>query len=218
VVRTRAYAGESAEDRRSGRQDRLFQAAFELLASDGVAGLTIRKVAAAAGVSTRYVYESFDNLEDLRTQAFDRAATEVASQALKAIGGADTDLVSQLKALLGALIRFASDEPQKTRLLLTDSFGDPALADRRQQMTETFAEGFALYVRFHLPESVPDQRVSLAARMLVGATAETFTARIHGALDYSDSELLDDMVDLFVGAIESLPSIQPLYQLATIPP
>jgi AcrR family transcriptional regulator len=203
-VQTRIYAGESAEDRRSGRQDRLIQAAFDLLASDGVAGMTIRKVAAAAGVSTRYVYESFANLEDLRTQAFDRAAVEVASQVVNAVGSADPDLVSQLEALLGALIRFASHEPEKVRLLLTDSFGDPVLAVRRQEMTETFAQGFALYVGLHLPESVPEQRVALAARMLVGATAETFVARIQGSFDYSDDELLHDMVALFLGAIRSL--------------
>jgi hypothetical protein len=71
-------------------------------------------------------------------------------------------------------------------------------------MTETFAQGFALYVGLHLPESVPEQRVALAARMLVGATAETFVARIQGGFDYSDDELLDDMVALFLGAIRSL--------------
>ena len=203
-MQTRIYAGESAEDRRSGRQDRLFQAAFDLLASDGVAGLTIRKVAAAAGISTRYVYESFANLEDLRSQAFDRAAVEVARQVIDAVGTAGPDLVSQLEALLGTLIHFASHEPEKVRLLLTDSFGDPALADRRQGMTETFAQGFALYVGLHLSESVPEKRVALAARMLVGATAETFTARIQGGFDYSDDDLLHDMVALFLGAIQSL--------------
>jgi AcrR family transcriptional regulator len=203
-VQTRTYAGATAEDRRGARQVQLIRAALDLLAAEGVAGLTVRKVAAAAGVSPRYVYESFTNLEDLRVQAFDRAAAEVAAEGLAAVAAADPDLSSQLAALLCALNRFASDEPAKVRLLLTDAFGDPALAVRRQQMTEAFATGFALYVRVHLPDSVPDRRVALTARMLVGATAETFTARIQGAFPYPDDELLDDMLALFLGAIRAL--------------
>ena len=61
----RVYGGVSAAQRREERRGRLIKAAGELLATDGIDDLTVRKVAAAAGLSPRFVYEGFTDLEDL---------------------------------------------------------------------------------------------------------------------------------------------------------
>ncbi len=75
-------------------------------------------------------------------------------------------------------------------------------------MTETFATGFSHYVRSYLPEpDRPGPAVDLAARFLVGATAETFTAWLQGALDYPRKQLIDDTVELFLGTIDALARI-----------
>ncbi|HEY4455906.1 MAG TPA: TetR/AcrR family transcriptional regulator, partial [Pseudonocardiaceae bacterium] len=81
----RTYGGASAQQRHDERRERLIRAVFDLLATDGTVGLTIRKVAATAGVSPRYVYEDFTDLDDLRCSTFDSAAEEIAGLVLDAV-------------------------------------------------------------------------------------------------------------------------------------
>jgi len=205
VSETRVYSGIPGAQRRLDRSDRLIAAAFELLAAEGTSGLTIRKVAAKAGLSTRYVYEGFTDLDNLMSIAFDTAAEEIGGKILDAVAVAERDPRAQLTAVIDTVATFVAEEPHKAKLLLTDSFGDPALAARRLRMTEVFSAGFSHYVRSYLP--APDntgQAVDLAARFLVGATAETFTAWLQGALPYPRQQLVDDTVELFLGTIETL--------------
>lgn len=206
---SRVYGGIPANERRSERRDRLLAAAFALLASDGTQGLTIRKIAAAAGVSTRYVYEDFADLEDLRCQAFDTAAEEVAVAAVDAAASVSPgDARGQLAAVIGALLDYADANPEKARLLLTDAFGDPALAVRRMRMSETFARGFSFYVRDYLPEGGSDQAAELTARVIVGGVAEIATAWVSGSLPFEKQALIDHQVELFLGAINAVHSLR----------
>jgi AcrR family transcriptional regulator len=208
VSETRVYSGIPGAQRRLDRSDRLIAAAFELLATDGTAGLTIRKVAAKAGLSTRYVYEGFTDLDNLMSIAFDTAAEEIGGKLIDAVAQAESDPRAQLTAVIDTVATFVTDEPHKAKLLLTDSFGDPTLAARRLKVTQVFSAGFSHYVRSYLPTPGKAGRtVDLAARFLVGATAETFTAWLQGALPYPRQQLVDDTVELFLGTIESLTRI-----------
>lgn len=204
----RTYGGASAQQRHDERRERLIRAVFDLLATDGTTGLTIRKVAVTAGVSPRYVYEDFTDLDDLRCQSFDSAAEEITGLVLDAVADLPPDPRVQLTAVFDAGARFAVEQPHKARFLLADSFGDPVLAQRRQRVSDTFAVGFSFYVRDYLPDpDAPGPAVELAARMLVGAATEIFTSWLNGSLKYSRQQLVDDMVDLFLGPINALTRI-----------
>ena len=204
---TRVYGGVAAGQRRTERRDRLVAAAFELLARDGTQGLTIRKIASAAGVSTRYVYEDFNNLEDLRCQAFDSAAEEVGTRAVEAAAGAPAgDARQQVTAVLSALFDFAAAQPAKAQLLLTDAYGDPVLASRRMRMSEIFAEGFSFYVREYLPAGISATSIELTARSIVGVVAEMARALASGSLPVDHQTLVDHQVEFVLGAIEGISS------------
>lgn len=202
---TRVYGGVAADQRRSARHDRLLSAAFELLARDGAQGLTIRKIAAAAGVSTRYVYEDFVDLEDLRCQAFDRAAEEVGVLAVEAAATVPKgDTRGQLTAVIEVLFDFVMDQPAKARLLLTDAYGDPVLAARRTKMSEVFARGFSFYVRDYLRPDLPDSAVQVTARAIIGSVAEIATAWVSGSLAYDKATLVEHQVEFVLGALNAI--------------
>lgn len=204
MATTRTYAGRTADDRRQARRVELIEAAIGLMSEHGVGGLTVRDVASAAGVSPRYIYESFDDLDDLRARTFDHTASEVVSAALDAVTAAAPALAARVEALLTTLLTYADEHPGQASLVLTDSFGDPTLAARRREMSRSFASAFGLFVRLHLPEPISEARLELATTMLVGATAEVVVARLHDGAPAFSPETVTDMRDLFLAMLSAV--------------
>lgn len=61
----RDYAGQSAQDRTAARRARLIEAGIRVFGQQGFRSATVRGLCSAAGLTDRYFYESFDNLEAL---------------------------------------------------------------------------------------------------------------------------------------------------------
>jgi AcrR family transcriptional regulator len=61
----RSYGGLTPEDRVAARRARFIEAGIELFGTQGFRAATVRGVCAAAGLTDRYFYESFDSLEAL---------------------------------------------------------------------------------------------------------------------------------------------------------
>ncbi|MTD12326.1 TetR family transcriptional regulator [Nakamurella sp. YIM 132087] len=72
------------------RRDRIVQACLEVIAADGVAGTSHRKVAALAGVPLGSMTYHFFGMEDLLRQAFSRFADEQADRFEQRMTGAGT--------------------------------------------------------------------------------------------------------------------------------
>lgn len=90
-------------------RDRLIEAGMTLLERDGIAGMTLRKTAALAGVSHAAPAHHFDGLPGLMTGiatcAFQRFATAMELR----IAAAAPDRVSRLQAICAGYLDFASD-------------------------------------------------------------------------------------------------------------
>src|SRR5580658_5813784 len=84
----RRYRGLSVEERREQRRERLLAAGLELFGTDGYAGSSIRAISAAAGLNSRYFYESFSSREDLLYHVYQAAVREVATAIVDATAGA----------------------------------------------------------------------------------------------------------------------------------
>src|SRR6516225_11124270 len=68
----RPYAGLAMEERVAARRARFIEAGIELFGTQGFRGATVRGVCAAAGLTDRYFYESFESLEALLVAAYRR--------------------------------------------------------------------------------------------------------------------------------------------------
>jgi AcrR family transcriptional regulator len=98
-------------------RERLIQGTFDVLANDGTEGLTVRRIAEAAGRSTMCVYSKFGNRRRLLQEVYHRAAAAL-SDALARAKPADGALGVAL-----AYRRFARSHPERYALLFEHPLG-----------------------------------------------------------------------------------------------
>lgn len=107
----------------------LILAGLEILESEGVDALTLRKIAARAGVSHAAPAHHFATLKDLLSAlaviAFQRFEATMAEE----MAATDPDPVSQLQAAGHGYTRFARDNPGMFRLMFSSSRLDRGHAD-----------------------------------------------------------------------------------------
>src|ERR1700748_2702338 len=77
IKEKRRYSGQSFEDRQSERRAKLVRAALDLAGEVGPEGLSVAAICAAAGLTQRYFYESFQNREAIFTAAYSFAMQEL---------------------------------------------------------------------------------------------------------------------------------------------
>ena len=104
----------ATEEQREAQRRRIRQAALELYESDGGNGVSIRGVAALAGVSQGTIYTYFaDRSELLRSLWLDPVIK--VSRKLERLAAATEDPVERIRALLLAYVDFAIAEPDVHR-------------------------------------------------------------------------------------------------------
>jgi AcrR family transcriptional regulator len=115
-----------------GTARRISDVALAILVAEGVSAVTMRRVAAEAGVTTMATYRHFPNRETLlRTVAI--AAQREVGQKWGRRGDGDFD--GQLAGLLDDLLDFALGQPHLYGFLLTDR------RDGARRFPDDFAEG-----------------------------------------------------------------------------
>ncbi|HJZ48664.1 MAG TPA: TetR/AcrR family transcriptional regulator [Roseiflexaceae bacterium] len=97
----------------------LIQAGKALLAQEGIAGLDLRKVARAAGVSHAAPYRHFADKQALLAAIAEDGFYQLASRIDAAIEQAPSSASDQLEQLAHAYIRFALDHPAHMREMLS---------------------------------------------------------------------------------------------------
>lgn len=121
---------------------RIIVAMGELVREQGVSGVTIAHIVARSGISRRTYYELFNDREDCLLATFDDAVERAAAAVLPAYrserGGAWED---QLRAGLGALLRFLDDEPALAGLLVVDALAaERYVLDRRARLLDALVD------------------------------------------------------------------------------
>jgi AcrR family transcriptional regulator len=110
--------------------DRLTRAALEVLAREGFAGLTVRMVAATAGVGTATAYTYFSSKENLVAEVFWRrlAATQSPVDGL-------TDPTRRVVAVLRQIAMLVADEPALAGAVTSALLGtDPDVSHLRTRI------------------------------------------------------------------------------------
>jgi AcrR family transcriptional regulator len=93
----------------------LIRAGQALLAEEGIAGLDLRKVARAAGVSHAAPYRHFADKQALLAAIAEEGFYQLAQSLDTAIGQAPSNAADQLEQLAHAYVRFAIDHPAHMR-------------------------------------------------------------------------------------------------------
>lgn len=118
---------------------RILSGLFAVVAEQGAANVTVADIVLRAGVSRRTFYELFADREDCLVAAFGDALEVAAARVLPSVRAQRT-WVAQLRAGMGAFLRFLGDEPKLAKLLVCESLsGGSALLECRTRTVAALA-------------------------------------------------------------------------------
>jgi AcrR family transcriptional regulator len=199
---SRPYRGISAQVRRDERRVRLQEAALELVGEGGVTPVSAEAVAARAGLTKRYFYESFSDRDALLDAVLDGFFADVHAEIVAALSGSRPGPAARAHTVARVLIDFLGRDPRRARLYV-ESPGLPVLRVRRERAFELFSR--LLLDTF--PPAVPagpelERRRALAALIVVSGTTQAATTWLRGGLELSRDELVDGLAAVILSALE----------------
>jgi AcrR family transcriptional regulator len=193
---TRTYGGATSAERRSRRHAALLDAALDLVAQAGVAGLTVRGVCSAARLNDRYFYESFRNTDDLLLALFDHEVALASTAMLSAIEQSPPDPLVRARAAIGTGLRHLTEDSRRGALLVASQVTE-GLRTRRRDLVKALAGVMTAQGRALLPgQEALDPDMDLAALTLVAGGFDLVTGWLRGEVDVTREHLEDFLVAL----------------------
>lgn len=198
----RPYQGESAENRIKARRRQLLDTAYALMKAGGWRQVTIDHLCREARLNKRYFYESFRDLDALAGALVDDLATQLIDIGMRTAGvaaatGLSTDALA--RQVLGAVVGFLIDEPQRARVLFTEVASSPRAVAHRQSAVQAFAQTLSVYGhQHHEAGGATDPIAPLAASLLIGGTIDAILGWLDGKIPMSREQFIDDLAALWV--------------------
>jgi len=200
---TRAYRGVGPADRRAERRERLKNAVMDVVATEGWSAATVRKVAATAGVGPRFFYESFTDMNDLLTTAYDELGAELLTAAVAAIDSAPDDLHAKARAAVGAIVGAVEHNPQQGRFLISDA---PPLAERKSAFIRAAADEL-VEQSDAVGTRLDTRQAELCAVVVMAGAVELVRGWLDGSLDIRPDELTEIVASTLSTLTTHMPNI-----------
>ena len=202
------YGGQTAGDRAQARRRRLMDAALELMGTDGWAATSVRGVCRQAGLTPRFFYESFDDLDALAVAVFDDITVQATSAILAAVRDAPPEPAAQARAAIATFVDELTRDPRRARVAFAEALGSEALARRRLQAMRAMARLIADHGRLaYGTQAANETLVEITAALLAGGLAELLIAWLDGAIAATRDELVEDCAALFMVTAEGAAAI-----------
>ena len=199
AVQSGIYRGVSAEDRAAERRSRLLEATLAVWADSGTR-TTMTAICAAAGLTERYFYESFANLDDALTAVMDAIVAEIERATVAAADAAGDDPTDRVYASVRAFVQLLVDDPRKGRVAIIESVASPALRRRRTELLRYLAHRSAEEAGTRLGLSRRgDREDEVAGLLFIGGMAELVTAWLDGTLTATPEEIVEAAAHSFLG-------------------
>lgn len=199
---SRPYQGESAESRIKARRQQLLDTAFALMTAGGWRQVTIDNLCREAKLNKRYFYESFPDLDALAGALVDELANRLIEIGLQTVGEAAAARLPTAvlaRRVIGAVVGFLIDEPQRARMLFTEIASSPQAIAHRQAATQAFAQTLTAYGHLHHDaKGDTDPIAPLAASLLIGGTVDAVLNWLDGKIPMSREQFIDDLAALWV--------------------
>jgi AcrR family transcriptional regulator len=191
AVKSGTYRGLTAEQRVTGRRARLLEATLEVWGHDGGPKVTMTRICAEAGLTERYFYESFDNLDAALTAVVDEIATQIADQTVAALEATRGGPSERVRAGIGAFVKILTDDPRKGRVAIVEAASISVLRPHRAELLRRFAELSAHEAReLYGDEAWGEAEGYLASTMFIGGVAELVTGWIEGTVMATPDEII----------------------------
>jgi AcrR family transcriptional regulator len=202
AVQSGTYRGQSADERAAERRERLLEATLAVWA-DPDQRTTMTAICGAAGLTERYFYESFANLDEALTAVMDTVAIEIEAITLAAANAAGPSATDRVYASIRAFLQLLVDDPRKGRVAIIESVSVPALRQRRTALLRYLAHRSAEEARSYglaghgERDDGPEDEV--AGLFFIGGMAELVTAWLDGAITATPDELIEAAAHGYLG-------------------
>ena len=196
----RPYRGVSAVDRRAERRARLKSACLDVVSERGVPEVTVEAVSVRAGLTKRYFYENYTDLDALLGELIDDVFTELVEEILRALASEGDDLGRRARTIVSCLIDFLARDSRRARLYV-EAPGQATLRARRE-------EAYRTYTRLLLdqlpvdPHARDSPRRALAALMVVAGVTEAAVTWLRGTVPLDRHEIVDELTRVMVAVLE----------------
>ncbi|MGI5323164.1 TetR/AcrR family transcriptional regulator [Actinomadura nitritigenes] len=173
---------------------RILAAVVEIAGTAGYRGLTVDSIIADAGVSRATFYVHFKNKDDAFLRASDVIVEQMMDRVVEAYQG-EPDATGRVRASLGALLAYLSENPRAARMCIVESMSaGPLAVERRDRALAAFAQ----VVTDNMHELFPHYPSSeLMAETIVGGIYQVAYARIARGETATLPELRDGLLYTF---------------------
>jgi AcrR family transcriptional regulator len=202
----RPYRGVAADDRVANRREALIDAALEVFTDEGWAALSARKVCEQAGLTRRYFYESFDDIDALIGAAFERITGEVRAAVRAAIvdgGASPSELVGRA---VSAGLDVVALPPSKGRFLAVAQSASSSIAPHRARALDDLAAIVEAVLSTQRKGARPigSREARIAALIVVGAVLSIVDSWLGQEVDLSRDEVVSWSTTAAVGIIDAV--------------
>jgi AcrR family transcriptional regulator len=172
------------------QRERLLNAVVEAVAEHGYAATTIGRIATAAKVSRKTLYEHFEDKEDCFLAAYAMVDAHVRHSMLAAPGAAEP-WPQRVRARIAALLDSLARDPTVARFYLVE----PLAAGG--EVAARYRDAMQLLAEVLRPEPEPAGRdVEVRDQALIGGVATLIVRRLNAGAADRLPELLPDLVEL----------------------
>jgi AcrR family transcriptional regulator len=203
---TRIYAGQELVSRVAQRRQRFIEAGVQQFGTLGYHATTVRTLTAAAGLSNRYFYESFDSMESLLVACYEVITQDYRARLSAAVARAPNKLEARLRAGVTCFFEELRN-PQYARITQVEVLG---ISPRVDAMYIKTLGDFGAVIVGSIASFLPKERQRTMAEWELIGVALTGAAVMAGAQwvrsHYRDSieTVTEATLTIFLGTAQHL--------------
>ena len=201
---TRPYRGVAADDRVATRREALIDAALEVLAAEGWAAVSARRVCEQAGLTRRYFYESFVDVDALLGAVFVRITGEVTQAVRHAAAGA-ASLSEAVRRAVSAGLDVLASPPSKGRFLAASLTAGSSIAAHRARSIDDLAAIVEAALSTHRDgRPIAAREARITAIIAVGAILSIIDSWLTQEVELTREEVVSWSATAAVGIIDAV--------------
>lgn len=197
----RDYGGQSATARLAQRRHAFVEAMLEAISTSGWRQLTVDRLARDAGVSKRYFYEMFADLDEVAAAVVDDAITGFQDAVAHVLSEPEPERsVPELAhATIRAMVIYLTEDPRRARLLFGEMSTNTVVHAKRSDALKAISSFVDARAReIHHAEGNQDTIIPTTATFLIGGTGQAILSWLDGALHGTRDQLIDDLGTLWL--------------------
>jgi AcrR family transcriptional regulator len=195
----RVYGGVTGEQRIAERRRKLIEAGMNLFGSAESGLVRVKDVVTEAGLTERYFYESFSDLDALFDAVLELANETVERAVNAAVVNAPDDNISRMSIVMRTTTDTLAEDPRMIRVVFIEALGKGGrVGARRNELLLRAAENFYRWSGTDMGDfdsSPIETRMKTFA--VAGAASELLISWAEGLLDTTAGELADFLVGLY---------------------